>query len=472
MSFARTAARDTVRGRRRAIRRRGGVSPRIGKMEEKMSNNREFHVESIPYGKGAIDIRIPMKNFAGVLAPRYRPGLEDEAGAVRKALENPIGSRRLREIARGKKDAVIVVNDITRPTATHRLVPHLIRELKEAGMGDDRILFLVATGTHRDNTREELEGMLGKEIVQRFPVINHHCQDDEIMVDLGKTAGGMPVVINRLFWEREVKILTGTIAPHQGAGFSGGRKSVLPGIASLATLKLHHGFGMRSDKPAMGWVEGNLFHENALEAARMAKVDFILNTVQNHRKEITEVVAGDMEKAWFEGVKTSREIFEVEVARPADIVITTPGGYPKDFDLWQSQKAMAASELVVRESGVVILVAECTDGVGSRGFYEWMASAGCSQDVIDRFVREGYSIGSSKAWLFSRCLKRAELILVTNRMDDETLKAMFTTRADTVDKAIEMALAKQGEDAGIVLMKNGSDIIPRFTGKRNMSHNG
>jgi nickel-dependent lactate racemase len=434
-------------------------------MEEKMSNNREFHVESIPYGKGTIDIRIPMKNFAAVLAPRYKPGVEDEAGAIQNALENPIGSRRLREIARGKRDAVIVVNDITRPTATYRLVPHLVRELNEAGMEDDRILFLVATGTHRDNTREELEGMLGKEIVQRFTVINHHCQDDESMVELGKTASGLPVVINRRFWEREVKILTGTIAPHQGAGFSGGRKSVLPGIASLATLKRHHGFGMRSDKPAMGWVEGNLFHENALEAAHMAKVDFILNTVQNHLKEITQVVAGDMEKAWFAGVKTSREIFEVPIPHLAEVVITTPGGFPKDFDLWQSQKSMAASELVVKEGGTVILVAECMDGVGSRGFYEWMASAGCPQDVIDRFIREGYSIGSSKAWLFSRCLKRAELIVVTRRMDDETLKAMFTKRAETVAKAIEMALAKQGENAEIVLMKNGSDIIPRFEGK-------
>jgi nickel-dependent lactate racemase len=430
-----------------------------------MPENQPFHLERLPYGKGTIDVRIPTKNFAGVLAPRYKPGLEDEAGAIRKALETPIGSRRLGEIARGKKDAVIVVNDITRPTATYRLVPHLVRELNEAGIADDRILFLVATGTHRDNTPEELEGMLGKEIVQRFEVINHHCQDDGSMVELGKTAGGLPVVINRLFWEREVKILTGTIAPHQGAGFSGGRKSVLPGIASLATLKLHHGFGMRSDKPAMGWVEGNLFHENALEAARMAKVDFILNTVQNHLKEITEVVAGDMEEAWFAGVKTSREIFEVPIPHPVDIVITTPGGYPKDFDLWQAQKSMASSELVVREGGTVILVAECMDGVGSRGFYEWMAAAGSPQDVIERFVREGYSIGSSKAWLFSRCLKRAELILVTSRMDDETLGAMFTKRADTVDQAIGMALAAQGENAEIVLMRNGSDIIPRFEGR-------
>ena len=430
-----------------------------------MAADKEFHVERIPYGKGEMEIQIPKKNFVAALMPQYKPGLKDEAGAVRKALENPIGTKRLKEIARGRKNAIIVVNDITRPTATYKLLPPLIQELKEGGMKEDQIQFLVATGTHRDNTKEELAGMLGKEIMDRFKVVNHHCQDDEIMVDLGKTSGGIPVVINRLFWEAELKITTATIAPHQGAGFSGGRKSVLPGIASLATLKQHHGFSMRSDKPAMGWVEGNKFHENALEAAKMAKTDFIINTVQNHRKEITQVVAGDVEKAWLEGVKASREIFEVRVPHPVDIVITTPGGFPKDIDLYQSQKSMASSELVVKEGGTVILLAECKDGVGARGFYEWMSAATCPQDVIDRFIREGYSIGASKAWLFSRCLKRSDLIVVSKHIDVKTLKEMFTQRADTFDRAIQMALAKHGENAQIILLKNGSDMIPRFEGR-------
>jgi lactate racemase len=430
-----------------------------------MAADKEFHRERIPYGKGEIEIQIPKKNFVAALMPQYKPGLKDEAGAVRKALENPIGTKRLKEIARGRKNAVIVVNDITRPTATYKLLPPLIRELKEGGMKEDQIQFLVATGTHRDNTKEELAAMLGKEILDGFHVVNHHCQDDKIMVDLGKTSGGIPVVINRLFWEAELKITTATIAPHQGAGFSGGRKSVLPGIASLATLKQHHGFAMRSDKPAMGWVEGNPFHENALEAAKMAQTDFILNTVQNHHKEITQVVAGDVEKAWLEGVGASRKIFEVRVPHPVEIVITTPGGFPKDIDLYQSQKSMASSELVVKEGGTVILLAECKDGVGARGFYEWMSAAACPQDVIDRFIREGYSIGASKAWLFSRCLKRSGLILVSKHIEDQTLEEMFTQRADTFDQAVQMALAKHGENAQIILLKNGSDMIPRFEGR-------
>ena len=427
-----------------------------------MPENNTLHLEKIPYGRGELEVKIPRKNHVATLMPHFKAGLKDEAGAVKKALEQPIGTKRLKEIARGRKNAVIVVNDITRPTATYKLLPHLLQELKDGGIKEEQIQFLVATGTHRDNTREELEGMLGKGVVQRFKVSNHHCQDEKIMVDLGKTSGGIPVVINRLFWEAELKITTATIAPHQGAGFSGGRKSVLPGIASLATLKQHHGFSMRSDKPAMGWVEGNPFHLNAVEAAKMAKTDFILNTVQNDRKEITQVVAGDVEKAWLEGVRASREIFEVKVPQPVDIVITTPGGFPKDIDLYQSQKSMASSELVVKEGGTVILLAECRDGVGAHGFYEWMSAATCPQDVIDRFIREGYSIGASKAWLFSRCLKRSDLILVSRGIEDKTLEEMFTRRADTVEQAIQMALAKQGKDAKIILLKNGSDMIPRF----------
>jgi len=148
-----------------------------------------------------------------------------------------------------------------------------------------------------------------------------------------------------------------------------------------------------------------------------------------------------------------------------DIVITTPGGSPKDIDLYQSQKAMAAAELAIKDGGTVILPAECKDGVGARGFYEWMAAASTPQEVIDRFIREGYSIGASKAWLYSRCLKRAEVILVSPHIEDKTLKEMFTQRADTVEEAIKIALAKHGQNAEIILLPSGADMIPRSKGR-------
>jgi nickel-dependent lactate racemase len=425
-----------------------------------MSFRDEDRIESLPYGTGEISVQIPGKNYLKTIIPSFPPGVEDERGEIRSALHHPIGTPPLRKMARKGMKAVIVVNDVTRPTPTYKLLPPLLEELEACGIPDGDILILVATGTHRDTRPDELERLLGKEILSRFRVINHHCQEKEGMVDLGTTSQGIPIVINRLFCEADLKILTGSIEPHQSAGYSGGRKSLLPGLASLEVLRLHHSYQMRSPDPAMGWVEGNAFHLAALEAAKRAGTDFILNVVQNHNKEIIRAVAGDVEKAWLAGVEVSREVFEVEAPGDVDIVVASPGGHPRDINLYQSQKSMAAAELAVKKGGTIILPAACPDGVGSDGFYEWMDAASVPQDVVERFIREGYSIGTSKAWLYSRCLLRAELIVISNSLDEKTLDTMFTKKASSVEEAIEMALKKQGNDAKILLIRNATDIVP------------
>jgi nickel-dependent lactate racemase len=425
-----------------------------------MSLRNEDRIESLPYGTGEISVRIPVKNYLETIIPRFQAGVEDERGEILSALHHPIGTPPLREMARKGMKTVVVVNDVTRPTPTYKLLPPLLEELEACGIQDRDIFMLVATGTHRDTKPDELEGLLGKEILSRFRVINHHCQEKEGMVDLGTTSQGIPIVINRLFYETDLKILTGSIDPHQSAGYSGGRKSLLPGLASLETLKLHHGYGMRSSNPAMGWVEGNPFHLSAVEAAKKAGADFILNVVQNHEREIIRAVAGDVEEAWLAGVQASRKIFEVEAPQDVDIVITSPGGHPRDINLYQSQKSMAAAELVVKKGGTIILPAACPDGVGSDGFYEWMDAASCPEDVVERFIREGYSLGTSKAWMYSRCLTKNELIVVSDSLDEKILDTMFTKKASTVEEAIEMAMKKQGKDAKILLIKNATDIVP------------
>lgn len=197
-----------------------------------------------------------------------------------------------------------------------------------------------------------------------------------------------------------------------------------------------------------------------VETAKRAGTDFILNVVQNHEKEITRAVAGDVEKALLVGVGASREVFEGGVPGDVDIVIASPGGYPRDINLYQSQKPMAAAELVVKKGGTVIHPAACPDGVGSNGFYEWMEAALSRQDVVERFKREGYSIGASKVWLYSRCLLRADLIVGSDCLDEKTLGHMFTRKASSVEEAIEMALKKQGKDAKILLIRNAGDIVP------------
>jgi nickel-dependent lactate racemase len=426
-----------------------------------MSQGDKVREELLPYGTGEITVRIPKMHYLGSIMPSFRPGAEDERAEILRALEHPIGTPPLREIGKKGMKVVIVVNDATRPTPSFKLLPPLLEELRACGISDGDILILVATGTHRDARPDELERLLGREILDRFRVLNHRCQEDEGMVDIGRTSQDVPIVINRLFYEADLKILTGSIEPHQSAGYSGGRKSVLPGLASLEALRTHHGYGMRSPDPAMGWVEGNAFHLSAVEAAKKAGADFILNVVQNHTWNITHAVAGDVEKAWLAGVEASRGVFEVEAPGDVDIVIASPGGYPRDINLYQSQKAMAAAELVVKKGGTIILPAACPDGVGSDGFYEWMDAASCPEEVVERFIQEGYSLGASKAWLYSRCLGKVELIVVSNSLDEKTLDTLFTKKASSVEEAIEMALKKHGKDAKILLIRNASDAVPK-----------
>ena len=211
----------------------------------------------------------------------------------------------------------------------------------------------------------------------------------------------------------------------------------------------------------MGWMEGNPFHLAAMEAAKMAKPDFILNLVQNQKKEITRAVAGDLEKAWMAGVQASREIFETETPKDVDIVVVVPGGHPRDSNLYQSQKAMASAEIAVKQGGTIVLPAACPDGVGGDLFYDWMESASCLEDVIERFKRESYDIGTSKAWMYSRCLLKADAIVVSDCLDEETLTNMFTRKAPDLDTALAMALDKQGKDAKILVMRNATDMIPK-----------
>ncbi len=424
---------------------------------------KDYHVEAVPYGTGEISLRIPKENYMGTIAPTYHPGLEDETAEIVRALKNPIGTPTLGEIAAQKKSkkTVVVVNDGTRPTVTHKLLPPLMRELETIGIAAADILILIATGTHRDVRADEFESLLGKKISAKYRVCNHHCRDIEAMVDLGKTSQGVPVIINRLLCEADLKILTGSIHPHQSAGFSGGRKSILPGLAGLETLKFHHSYRFRSPEPAMGWIDGNPFHLAALEAAKMAGPDFILNLVQNQKKQITQAVAGDIDAAWQAGVQASRDIFEIETPQNVDIVVVVPGGHPRDSNLYQSQKSMSAAEIVVKQGGTIILPVACPDGVGGDLFYEWMATASCPENVMERFIKEGYDIGTSKAWLYSRCLTKAEVILVSDCLDEKTLADMFTRKAKDIDEALAWALDRQGKNAGVLVLRNAADMIPR-----------
>lgn len=411
---------------------------------------------TFPVGKDKVTAAIP--NLMAAVAPKHVPGVTDERAEIRRALDNPIGSPKLAAIARGKKSAAIVVNDITRPYPGGLMVEELAKDLAEAGLRDEDIFLVVAYGMHRINTEDELIAMFGESVVRRFRFVHHRGQDESTLVSLGHTAGGVEVTVNREFAEAGVKIVTGLIAPHHSAGFSGGRKSVLPGISGLPTLKLHHSFPIRPPRPAMGWLEGNRFHEESLAAARIAKVDFMLNSVDNVDRGLVSAVAGDLAEAHAEGVRICRTIWAVELPRKADVVIVSPGGFPRDIDLYQAQKAVSCAELACRDGGQIVLCAEARDGTGKFG--ELLAKAKEPQEVIDTYTREGFTADSTaKAYMYARALVNHRVGVACSAMTREEAREMFMDAWATIDEAVAAALERYGPEATFLAVPNAAEMI-------------
>jgi nickel-dependent lactate racemase len=413
----------------------------------------------IPYGREYLSIDLPDENVTICCASNVRASLPGNA-IVRKALDNPIGSRPLYELAQNKKSACIVVNDVTRPTPSRIILEEILLELSKAGIKDEQVKILIANGNHRPTKREELIEMLGEEIVKRYPIVNHVATRDEDLTYLGDTPLGVPIHVNSALAKSELKILTGTIRPHQSAGYSGGRKSVLPGVAGLKSIMKHHSFPIFPLTPQLGVIEGNSFHEEALYGAKLVGIDFILNVIENAHKEIIDAVAGDLELAHAEGVRKSSALWTYILPEQADIVITSPGGYPKDINLHQSQKALAPCELALKKGGVIILVAQCADGSGAVP--EWFEGAESPEDVIDRFIKNGWSPKAhAKPFLLARPLSNFKVIAVCEGIDRETLEKMFMIPAATLEEAYKKALDLcDTENPKILILPCAGDVIP------------
>ncbi len=413
----------------------------------------------LKYGNSHVDLNLPDKNLLKVLELEKVPGMPDVTRACVDSLLNPTGSKKLSEIAKSKKNAVIIVSDFTRGTPYKRenfnLLLPVIEELHNAGIMDEDIKFLVGTGAHRPHTDKENRDNFGDEIVDNYEIISHECDKD--CVSLGKLSTGNELMINKLVPESDVVVMTGLITTHYFGGYSGGRKGILPGVVARETIRRNHAMVLR---PGVGLakIKGSPISEEMGEAARKAGVDFLLNVVINDRKEIIKIVAGDLEQAFLKGVEACDQLYKVIVDEPADAVFACAGGYPKDVNLYQTMKTMNNGRQVVKPGGTIVLITEAREGIGSDTFDSWLLKAD-SLDQLLNTPEKDIVVGGHTAVINSRVLKEFN-VLVISKMDKDTLEQRFFGYAESLDDAIERIKAKHGEDFKSYVMPQGGLIYP------------
>ncbi len=432
----------------------GGIVP----FTKKKVNEKNRKRCSLPIGKHEQTVYLPKSSE--ILLPPQTEVVNDIKAEIRRAINEPIGSKKLSELAKGKHTAAIVINDITRPYPGKEMVEVIADELNRSDIPDENITLVIAYGHHRDNTREELISMLGEKNLNRFRIEHHHATDPNSLITIGRTSMGIDVQINRVFAESDVKITTGCITPHQLAGFSGGRKSILPGISGMDALRKHHSLPIRPDHTSLGWYKDNPFHTQSLEAAKIAGVDFIVNSVDNANRDVVACVAGDVEKAHEEGISICRKVWSVNVRGKGDIVIVSPGGYPRDFDLHQSQKALGCAEVLCKENGTIILCAEMIDGEGRPG--KVLLENDTPESVIKAFIETGYTPHAlSKAYMIARALKNHRIIVVGSRVSEDKLIKMGFMTGENLQEVLDMEMKKQ-PNAKIIVAPYASDILPEI----------
>ncbi|EGO64119.1 nickel-dependent lactate racemase [Acetonema longum] len=418
---------------------------------------------AIPYGRTHWEAEIPDDRLEGILesnAHHYQAEAGEEA-LVRQALENPVGSPRLSELARGKKKIVIVASDHTRPVPSKVMAPLILEEIR-AGNPDADITFLIATGFHRPTTEAELIAKFGPDIVKQEKIVLHDCRDDDSMVPAGKLPSGGDLVINRMAMEADLLVAEGFIEPHFFAGFSGGRKSILPGIVSKVTVLANHcSKFIAHDRARAGILEGNPLHIDMLHAAKTAKLAFILNVVINADKKIIKAFAGDREQAHREGCRFVSELATVK-AKPADIVITSNGGYPLDQNVYQAVKGMSAAEATCKPGGVIIICSACNDGHGGEAFYRWFADASGPQEVMDKIMKIDMDATIADQWeaqIAARIQLKHQVIVVTDQCDHSIIENMYFKAAKNLPEALQMAESIVGRQSKITVIPDGVSVI-------------
>jgi len=411
----------------------------------------------LAYGTGTLPLDLPDGLTPTVLLANEMPALPDPVQAVRDALNHPTGAAPLAEQLKQKKPrkVVVVVNDETRPTPYNAFFPPLLEAFAEAGIKDEQVTFVIATGIHDPHSKELNEKTYGKHMTDRFRFISHVATDDSSLVHMGRFASGYEFYVNKLAVEADFLITLGVVMPHYFAGFSGGRKSILPGLAGRRTVEQNHArmVELMDNLPP---IRKNPVSLEMIEAARKVNVNFIINAVTG-TNGLVKVTAGDLEAAWYQAVEVSSHMFEIPVEHQVDICVASACGYPRDVNMYQAQKALDHSDRITRDGGTIILVAEAPSGYGEEVFETWMREGHTPEEIMQK-IRTNFIMGGHKAYGFAKVAAHKKFVLVSSLTKEDT-EPLYATKAESLQAAFDAALAAN-PGARVAVLPQGSLTLP------------
>jgi len=422
----------------------------------------------LDYGKEGIEIKLNPNWNITILKPLIQELIKNPIDKIKDSINNPIGSLSLKDIIKAKsnlKSVCVVTSDATRPVPSNIILEALIEELRAAGVRNNQITILIATGLHRVSRDDELERILGKKLKNKIKAVDHVAIDKNSLIFLGTTSDNVPIYINKLFYESDLKILIGYVEPHFFFGFAGGRKSLVPGIAGVETIQGNHSAKMIASRHSrFGIYKENPMHRSAMEIVNLAGVDFIINVCINENHKIVKVAAGDVQKAHESLVKYQLNHAFKNITELYDIVICGNGGYPLDLNLYQAVKSMAIGEMAVKKGGTIIAVNECIEGIGigQDKFKELMFSGMAPQEIHKKILTKEIVVPDQwEIQILARILMKAD-VLVISELNENEIGNIGLKYAETVEDAIMGCLKKYGSNASILVLPNGPQILPLY----------
>lgn len=408
----------------------------------------------LKYGKRTVDLELEEKNYMGSLLPNeMKFELTGEAEVVR-ALENPINAKKLKDIVKKGEKVIIVTSDITRPMPSKVVLPPVIRELKKASIEEKDITVVLALGSHREHTEDEKKALLGPDIYNSdIQIIDSDMNE---CINLGRCKNGTPVDIFEPVAKADRIICLGNIEYHYFAGYSGGAKALMPGVSSHKAIQANHSNMIKKESYA-GNLESNPVRQDIDEVGDYIKIDFIVNVVLNSKKEIVKAVAGDYIEAHREGCKVLDKMYGIKIKEQADIVIVSPGGFPKDINIYQSQKGLDNAKHAVRDGGVIILIASAKEKFGEKTFEDWMLHKKPEEMIKD--IKEDFKLGGHKAAAIAMVLQKAKIFMVSD-LDDDLVKQINFIPFRTAQEAVNKALEELGNNSRILLLPAAGSTLP------------